>query len=112
MPFTPNNGGTMCEFELARRISENGYPVKVYYPYGGITTGIYNNYASLEDVNDDTIAIYIHVIHDNPLNAKRIVRWIVYGPDVAHYSRYADNEIIYYHVPFCKNKKGFVYFSI
>ena len=96
----------MVEFELAKRISENGYPVKVYYPYGEIHTGIYDNYATLNDVNDDTIAIYIHVVHGNPLNAKKIVRWIIYGVKVDDYSRYQDNEIIYYHIPFCKNNKS------
>jgi hypothetical protein len=93
----------MVEFELAKRISENGYPAKVYYPYGDIHTGIYDNYATLEDVNDDTIAIYIHVVHGNPLRAKRIVRWLVYGVDSGHYNQYQDGEIIYYHIPFCKN---------
>ena len=105
MFHTGSNGGTTAEFELARKISNNGYPVKVYYPYGQIHTGIFDNFAELSDVNDETVAIYCHVIHGNPLNAKRIVRWVIYGVNARDYNRYADNEIIYYHLPFCKNNK-------
>lgn len=106
MHFSDNNGGTMVMFQLAKKISENGYPVKIYHPYGNITTGIYDNYATLEDVNDETIAIYCHIVHNNPLGAKKIVRWIIYGVNDWDYNQYADNEIIYYYLPFCKNNRS------
>jgi hypothetical protein len=103
MEHTTINGGTTCEFEMARRIFENGYPVKIYYPYGSITSGIYDNYATLEDVNDDTVAIYCAHRFGNPLNAKRVVRWVAYGLDKYFYDTFNDTDIIYYHFPFCKN---------
>ena len=103
MEHTTTNGGTTCEFEMARRISENGYPVKMYYPYGSVTSGIYDHFATLEDVNDDTIAIYCSHRYGNPLNAKRVIRWVGYGLDRCYYDAYSDTDIIYYHAPFCKN---------
>ena len=103
MEHTSINGGTTCEFEMSRRISDNGYPVKIYYPYGDVTSGIYDNYATLEDVNDDTVAIYCAHRHGNPLNAKRVVRWVAYGLPNEYYDSFSDTDIIYYHLPFCKN---------
>ena len=46
------DGGTTCEFEMARRISNHGYETKVYYPYGTVVSGIYDKFATLEDVNE------------------------------------------------------------
>ena len=106
MHHSSGNGGTTAEFELARKISNNGYPVKVYHPYGHIHTGIFDNYAEVSDVNDETIAIYCHIVHDNPLNAKQIVRWVIYGVNARDYNRYGENEIVYYHIPFCKNNRS------
>lgn len=103
MHHTTGNGGTTCEFDMARRISEHGYDTKVYYPYGHIVSGIYDKFANLEDVNDDTVAIYCAHAHGNPLNAKTVVRWVAYGLDDHFYKSFADTDIIYYHVPFCKN---------
>lgn len=102
-PHHNQGGGTVAEFELAKRISQKGYPVKVYYPWGPIHSGIFDEYATLEHVNDDTVAIYCHVTHDNPLKAKKVVRWIIYSVPDIEYKRFADDEIIYYHIPFCKN---------
>jgi len=101
----PHNheGGTLVEFELAKRISENGYPVKVYYPFGSVHSGIFDEYAQLEDVNDDTVAIYCHATKGNPLNARTVVRWVIYSIEDNRHSLFGDNDIIYYHVPFCKS---------
>ena len=103
MIHTQGGGGTVCEFEMARRISEHGYETKVYYPYGEVVSGIYDKFATLEDVNDDTIAIYCAHGYGNPLNAKRVVRWVAYGLDKRYYDSFGDQDIIYYHLPFCKN---------
>lgn len=97
------DGGTTCEFEMARRISNHGYETKVYYPYGTVVSGIYDKFATLEDVNDDTVAIYCAHRYGNPLNAKRVVRWVAYGLDKCYYDSFGDQDIIYYHLPFCKN---------
>jgi len=108
MPHSSSNGGTTCEFEMARRIAEHGYETKVYYPFdsGSVVSGIYDKFATLEDVNDDTVAIYCaHRIEDNlnPLNAKRVVRWVAFGLQKELYNEFKDSDIIYYHAPFCKN---------
>jgi hypothetical protein len=53
------------------------------------------------EMDEERIAIYLDCILGNPLNAKRIVRYITYG---SHwYPGYEANEMIYYHLPFCKN---------
>ena len=107
MPHSSSNGGTTCEFEMARRIAEHGYETKVYYPYDPIVSGIYDNYATLEDVNDQTIAIYIGSVGGiNPLKAKQVIRWIAYGTHEKAYKFFSETDIIYYHAPFCKNNES------
>jgi hypothetical protein len=101
---TSSDGGTTCEFAIAKTISDNGYESKVYYPYGNVISGIYDKFATLEDVNDDTVAIYIG--NDggiNPLKAKRVVRWIAFGTPEEQYKQFGENDIIYYHARWCKN---------
>jgi len=108
MQHASSNGGTTCEFEMARRISQYGYETKVYYPFenGSVVSGIYDKFATLEDVNDDTVAIYCaHRLDSdlNPLKAKRVVRWVALGVQKELYNKFNDSDIIYYHAPFCKN---------
>jgi hypothetical protein len=55
---------------------------------------------NLDEMDDDRIAIYIDVTLGNPLKAKKIVRYIMYGTQ--DHDSYDPGEITYYHAPFCK----------
>ena len=103
--ISPIDGGGTVQLHLAKCISERGFTAKVICPDGGTKNSIYNNFGSINDVNDDTIAVYCEAIAGNPLGAKRVVRWILYGAWHSNIQTFADNEMIYYHLPFCKLNK-------
>jgi hypothetical protein len=97
-----NNGGVNVLLELARRLDQSGFQTKVYVPVGpNVQNPIFNKFATLGDVDQDTIAVYSEDNIGNILKANRIIRWVLLG---AHrYEAYDKNEIIYYYLPFCKN---------
>jgi hypothetical protein len=100
--LTFNSGGVNVLLMLARRLDGAGFETKIYVKEGpNIENPIFNKFASLDDVNDETIAIYSEDNIGNPLKANRIIRWVLLG---AHrYEQYEKNEIIYYYLPFCKD---------
>jgi hypothetical protein len=103
--WQPLNGGLNCLIQLAKLLNDKGHDSKVYVPpehrYGYEQNAIYTNYMDHHEMDEERIAIYLDCILGNPLNAKRIVRYITYG---SHwYPGYEANEMIYYHLPFCKN---------
>jgi len=104
-PFLETNGGLMCLLNLAKMLHDRGQDSKIWIlptaDSGFENNTVYPHYIQLDEMTDEHIAIYIDCILDNPLNAKRIVRYITYG---SHwYPNYDLNEITYYHAPFCKN---------
>jgi hypothetical protein len=101
-PYEECNGGLNVQLQLAKRLSEKGFKTKVRMQEGyAILNPIYNDFYRDGDVNEDTVAVYIDTFDTNPLNAKRVVKWCVYGSK--NYEKYADDDIIYYFAPFCKN---------
>lgn len=103
MPHTITNGGTTCEFRLAKQLSEQGYDVKVYYRFGKIVSGIFDIFTNGDDIDDDTVLI--QCMHDTTcdIRAKRVVKWVGYGVNKQIVDTLQDTDIIYYHLPFCKN---------
>lgn len=103
--YTPGaietSGGHNVLFRLAKLLSERGHDSKIFVNEMNGRPIIYTNLARREDVTEDTIVIYPEGIIGNPLGAKRIVRWILYGSTL--YSHYQSNEIIYYFLPFAKD---------
>jgi len=92
------SGGCNVLLYLARKLSDYGEDARIFPGTPGGTSTIYDKLATMDDIDDDTIAIYPEGIA-NFLNAKRYVRWVLYGWS----GRYLENEIIYYFHPFCKN---------
>jgi hypothetical protein len=87
---------------LAKALNDRGIPTKIFSPYGNVENAISNNFATESDINDDTIVIYCEGVHGNPLNAKRVVRWLLYGAWSWDYQSFSSDDIIYYFLPFCK----------
>ncbi len=59
-----------------------------------------NNFATLEEINEETIVIYPEVIKGNPLNAKNVIRWILLDlgieMSIDHYKNWNKNDLVYY----------------
>ena len=110
------DGGTTVQLNLANALNNKGVPTKILSPYGNVENAIYNNFATTDDVNDDTIAIYCEAIPGNPLNANRVVRWVLYGAWNYNIQTFSNDELIYYLWPFCKlntpiNRLTFIYLN-
>jgi hypothetical protein len=88
--WSEQHGGINVLHELIKRLLKHGADVSNYIEGSPVP-----------ELSDDTIAIYPEIVGKNPLNAKRVVRWILYGS--TSYHTYDPNEITYYHAPFCKN---------
>ena len=116
MPVTTVDGGITVQLNLAKALNDRGIPTKLLSPCGNVENVIFNNFATTGDVNDETIAIYCEGVTGNPLNAKKVVRWILYGAWNSDIRTFSNDEIIYYFWPFCKlnnpiNKLSFIYLN-
>jgi hypothetical protein len=106
--YKETDGGLNCLLTLAKALYDRGHDARVYIPpiyrcEEDKANTIFARYIELDEMEPDRIAVYIDITIGNPLNAKRIVRWLSYGSH--YYDSYDKNEIVYYYGPFCKNNK-------
>jgi len=95
-------GGVNVLITLAKKLYEKGHDAKLWsnIDYSGVNT-IFSRYTDQIGFDEDTIVIYPEMIVINYLQAKRVVRWVLYGSHL--YDTYEPNESIYYFDPFCQN---------
>ena len=59
-----------------------------------------NEFAKIDELNDNTIVVYPEIISGNPLNAKHVVRWILLDLGIEmpldHYKKWGVNDLVYY----------------
>ena len=59
-----------------------------------------NDFAQFDDITDDTIVIYPEIVSGNPLNAKRVIRWILLELGIEmpldHYKKWDKTDLIYH----------------
>jgi hypothetical protein len=106
MPISTINGGVTVQLNLAKALNDRGLSTKLLSPHGNLENPIYNNFGSADDIDQNTVVIYCEGVKGNPLNAKTVVRWILYGAWKSNVDTFSNNEIIYYFLPFCKMNKS------
>jgi hypothetical protein len=100
--WDPTCGGLNVLCNLAKKLYEKGHDAKLWsnIDYSGVNT-IFSRYTDQIGFDEDTVVIYSEMIVINILQAKRVVRWILYGSHL--YDHYQPDESIYYFDPFCHN---------
>ena len=97
-------GGVVVMHNLAKLINGLNNP-KIYAKLFNINGIRYknifcNDFATIEDIDDNTIVIYPEIVSGNPLNAKYVIRWILLdlGVDMPlnHYENWDKNDLVYF----------------
>jgi hypothetical protein len=104
LPFNITCGGIVVMHYLAKIINDLNHP-KYYSKLFMHNNLKYNNifcndFASIHEINDNTIVIYPEIVKKNPLNCKNIIRWILLdlGIEMPHdqYKYWNKTDLIYY----------------
>ena len=106
-PYDNKCGGIVVLHYIAKIINE--YNPSKYYAKLFIFNNLRyknifcNNFASIDEINDNTVVIYPEIITGNPLNCKNVVRWILLALGIEmpidHHKNWGETDLIYYWEP-------------
>jgi hypothetical protein len=99
-PLALNDGGITVQYYLAKLLEENGVNVRIHPVYGSVENNIFDKYYNNEFDLNDCFVIYCEGIIGNPLNSKKIIRWMLspLGKNVDYYylNTWSKDELVYY----------------
>jgi len=104
-PFDIKCGGILILHNLAYLINNSKYKDKIYaklFMHNNLRyKNIFcNDFASIDEINENTYVLYPEIITSNPLNCSNVIRWILLALGVEmpldHYKRWANTDLIYY----------------
>jgi len=100
--FSFKDGGTVVQYYLAQVLEEYGQNVRIYTNNNvNIPNSIFSKFYNNDfPIDDNTIVIYCEGTQGNPLNARKVVRWMLskLGQNVPTnwVNTWAKNEVVYY----------------
>jgi len=108
-------GGIVVMHNLAKIINDMNIPnvkAKIANPFNiKYKNQFCENFANIHEINDNCITIYPEIIYGNPLNSKKVIRWILLdlGIDssIDHYKNWSKTDLVYHWEPNNKNNYYF-----
>ena len=103
--FNINCGGVVVLHYLAKLINDQNHPIfytKIFNYFNIRYNNIFcNNFAHMDEIDNNTIVIYPEKIIGNPLNSKNVIRWMLLdlGTNMQKERNYGDNDLIYFWEP-------------
>jgi hypothetical protein len=113
-PWDDNNGGVIFMHNLAHELNQMGEKAFLWSASPIYKQGLYQrlrNWVKSEpmhvnpllntplarssDLSSDSIVVYPEVVLGNPLNAKNVVRWLLYKPGVMHPYQFGKDEMFF-----------------
>lgn len=100
--FSFTDGGTLCQYNLARMLDNLGETVRIYPTSGLIVeNSVFNKFYKNDfPIDDNCVVIYCEGTPGNPLSAKNVVRWMlsVLGQNVPtdYLNTWGKNELVYH----------------
>jgi hypothetical protein len=103
-PFQVKCGGIVAMHNMAKVINETFHDkisAKLFM-HNNIKNNnpFCNNFASIDEINDDTIVVYPEIITGNPLGAKNVIKWILLDLGIEmphdHYKNWDLTDLVYY----------------
>lgn len=101
LKFSPLDGGISVQYVFAKNLKEKGFEVYISDNYGRPENPIFNDYISADVIDDSFIVVYCEGVLGNPLNAKKIVRWMLseLGQNVRYdyINTWSPKELVYFY---------------
>ncbi len=114
-PYNENVGGIIFQHELVHALNQMGeraflWPAAPIYKPGRrarlkqivqkkppypLAPGLDTPVAKRSDLTRDSIVVYAEVVRGNPLNAKNVVRWLLYKPGLRHPYEFGPDEMFF-----------------
>lgn len=106
-PFNISSGGVVVMHYLAKIINDYHHPnfyAKLFINSNLRYKNIFcNDFAEINEINDNTIVIYPETITGNPLNCKNVIRWVLLELGIEmpsdQYKNWNQNNLIYFWEP-------------
>jgi len=101
LAYKETDGGINVQYYLAQCLKEKNVNVKMFNNHGTIPNELFNDYCDYSFYDENTVVIYCEGVYGNPLNAKKVIRWMLseLGQNVPYdwVESWGKNELVYFY---------------